>query len=317
MKSTILRWFASDDTAMKSTMLRWFGVVLILEIGLIHMMTAQGEYDKAPYLGYLFAANFFGALIAALGIAYRQLWGWILGLLIAVGSIAGYIWSRTVGMPGVNVEFFTPYGICLITSVPNASPNIEEWYAPYGIVSLVAEGLFLLLAGLRPWKLPEPSVVPSSNPRLRSAPQMAGVLVIALVAFTAYQWDANVTQAFGHHVGSLNQIQGTAPTTQAELEQKYGIRVSLVAISMMNSIVDVRLKITDPQKANTLLQNQAALLVGQQTLILVPHMHGHRSALMNPQRIVGMFFPTQQLIHTGSEVSLVLGNVRTEPIVVQ
>jgi hypothetical protein len=256
-------------------------------------------------------------LIAALGIAYRQLWGWILGLLIAVGSIAGYIWSRTVGMPGVNVEFFTPYGICLITSNPNASPNIEEWFAPYGIVSLVAEGLFLLLAGLRPWKLPETRVVANSNPRFRSAPQMAGVLVIALVAFTAYQWDASVTQAFGHHVGSLNQIQGTAPTTQAELEQKYGIRVSLVAISMMNSIVDVRLKITDPQKANTLLQNQAALLVGQQTLILVPHMHGHRSALMNPQRIVGMFFPTQQLIHTGSEVSLVLGNVRTEPIKVQ
>ena len=100
---------------MKSNMLRWFAIALILEIGLLHIMTAQGQYESAAYMGYLFAANFFGALIAAFGIYHKQFWGWALGLIIAVGSIAGYAWSRTLGMPGMNAE---------------------EWFSPYGIVSL-------------------------------------------------------------------------------------------------------------------------------------------------------------------------------------
>jgi hypothetical protein len=96
-----------------------------------------------------------------------------------------------------------------------------------------------------------------------------------LIVALAYRWDVLVKTNYGHHVASLDKVCSTPVTSFAQLEEIYGVQVSLVATSMMDSIVDVRLKVVDPNKAHSLLQNQAALLVGQQSLILAPHMHSH------------------------------------------
>jgi len=280
---------------MKSKFLHWLAIVLILEIGLLHIMTAQVEYEEAAYMGYLFAANFFGALIAAFGIYHKQLWGWALGVVIAAGSIAGYIWSRTLGMPGMNVE---------------------EWFTPYGVMALSVEGLFILIFLLRPWKISTADLLPATISRLPYILPVAGMFAIVSISALAYQWDVAVSQAYGHHVGSVDQVCSTPLTTFAELEEKYGVQVSLVATSMMDSIVDVRLKVVDPEKAKALLMNQAALLVDQQVLVLAPHMHHHGNTKRN--KIHNMFFPTENnTIHTGSEVSLVFGPVRVEPVTVR
>jgi len=281
---------------MKSKFLHWFAIVLILEVGLLHIITAQAEYEEAAYMGYLFAANFFGALIAALGIYHRQLWGWMLGLVISAVSIAGYVWSKTRGMPGMEVE---------------------EWLTPYGMVAMSVEGIFIILYYLRPWKIPanDPSAVSTTSP-IRYILPMAGLFVIASISTFAYRWDVAATQALGHHVGSLDEVCSTPLTSFAELEERYGVRVSLVATSMLDSIVDVRLKVVDPDKAGTLLKNQAALLVDQQVLVLAPHQHHHGS--IKRDKIHFLFFPTQNnTIHTGSEVSLVFGPIRVEPVLVK
>jgi hypothetical protein len=285
-----------SKTEIESKFLYWYGIVLILEIGLLHILTAQAEYAEAAYMGYLFAANFFGSLIAAFGIYCKQVWGWVLGLVIALGSIAGYIWSRTLGMPGMNVE---------------------EWFSPYGIVSMSIEGAFILLFLLRPWKISIGNLLPEKNPILRVAPYIVGLLLIVLTSFLTNQWDVAIVQGFGHHVGSLSQVCSTPPITSTELEETYGIQISLVAASMLDSIVDVRIKIIDPDKAHALLQNQAALLIGQQALILSAHMHSHTGINLKAGKIFTVFFPTQKIIHSGSEVSLVFGPVRTEPVVVR
>jgi hypothetical protein len=285
-----------SKTEIKSKFLNWCGIVLILEIGVLHIITAQGEYEEAAYMGYLFAANFFGSLIAAFGIYHRQFWGWMLGLVIAVGSIAGYAWSRTFGMPQMNVE---------------------EWFSPYGMVSISVECIFILLMLLRPWKIQANDSVSIANPRLRYASAFVGLLMVVLISVLTYRWDVAATLALGHHVGTLDQVCSTPAITSAELEEKYGIQVSLVAISMLDSIVDVRVKIVDPDKAHFLLQNQAALLVNQEALILAPHMHSHNSTRLKAGKIFGMFFPTQEKIHVGSEVSLVFGPVRIEPVAVR
>jgi hypothetical protein len=138
-----------------------------------------------------------------------------------------------------------------------------------------------------------------------------------LTAFLTYQWDAAVTRAFGHHVGSLDQVCSTPVTTLADLEEQYGIQVSLVAISMLDGIVDVRIKIIDPDKAHAILQNQAALLVNQESLILAPHMHSHSTGRLKAGKIYVMFFPTEQIVHAGSEVNLVFGSVRVAPVAVR
>jgi hypothetical protein len=46
------------------------GISVIVIVGLIHLIDAPGDLQEAPYQGLLFLANFFGAILAAIGI-YR------------------------------------------------------------------------------------------------------------------------------------------------------------------------------------------------------------------------------------------------------
>lgn len=115
-----------ERTVPKSTL--WAGIVFILATGIIHLIDAPGVFQEMAYKGVLFALNGAGAIVAAVGI-YRgsRTWGWMLGVLIAAGSIAGYIASRTIGMPGLPAE-------------PDA------WLEPLGVASMIAEALFLACA---------------------------------------------------------------------------------------------------------------------------------------------------------------------------
>jgi uncharacterized membrane protein YfcA len=99
------------------------GISLILVVGLIHLINSPGDLEEGSYTGLLYLANFVGALAAAVGIYRGKRWGWALGLLVAGGTFAGYVISRTVGLPGLPVE--------------------TEWLEPLGVLSLVVEGLFV------------------------------------------------------------------------------------------------------------------------------------------------------------------------------
>src|SRR5215203_5572603 len=100
----------------------WAGISLIAVIGLIHLLEASEELEEATYLGPLFLANFGGAGAAAIGIYRNYRWGWGLGALVAGGAFAGYVISRTIGLPGMPVE---------------------DWLEPLGVLSLLVEGLFI------------------------------------------------------------------------------------------------------------------------------------------------------------------------------
>jgi len=104
----------------------WAGIALILVSGLIHLYDAPSSWGDAPYKGALFVADGAAAVVAAFGI-YRgeRSWGWGRGLLVAVGSILSYIYSRTIGLPGLQPD---------------------DWLEPIGVLSLVVEGLFTGLA---------------------------------------------------------------------------------------------------------------------------------------------------------------------------
>ncbi|MEO7136448.1 MAG: hypothetical protein ABI037_01905 [Gemmatimonadales bacterium] len=102
-------------------------VFALFATALIHFVEAPGAFSEATYKGQLFVANGVGALVSAVGILRGTWsWGWVLGLLMAGGAIAGYIASRTVGLPGIPAE-------------PDA------WLEPWGVASLLAEGLFVVL----------------------------------------------------------------------------------------------------------------------------------------------------------------------------
>ena len=100
----------------------------ILVTGAIHLKLAPDAWNDAPYKGVLFALNGLGALTSAVGIALgARSWGWGLGLIIAFGSIAAYVASRTVGLPALPAE-------------PDA------WLESLGVASLVAEAVYSALA---------------------------------------------------------------------------------------------------------------------------------------------------------------------------
>jgi len=99
------------------------GISLIVVVGLIHLINSPEDLEEGSYTGLLYLANFFGALAAAIGIYLGKRWGWALGFLVAGGAFAGYVISRTVGLPGLPVE--------------------TEWLEPLGVLSLLVEGLFV------------------------------------------------------------------------------------------------------------------------------------------------------------------------------
>ena len=99
------------------------GISLILIVGLIHLIDSPEVLEEGSYLGFLFLANFLGALAAAVGIYRGNRWGWALGFLVAGGAFAGYVLSRTLGLPGL--------------------PADTEWLEPLGVLSLIVEVMFV------------------------------------------------------------------------------------------------------------------------------------------------------------------------------
>lgn len=278
---------------MKTKILQWLAIALIIEIGLIHLVTAQHEFDEAAYLGFLFVINFLGTLVASYGIYRQRVWGWWLGFFIVVGAMAGYIWSRTLGLPGTEVE---------------------EWLFPSGVVATLMEVLFLMVMLRRPWKMAD-SVGGDALPSLLSHLVPTSIIFI-MVLITGYSYHSvtSTPQATHAEMVSVEELSKTSSMSFEELEQQYGLRVTQVAISALDSIVDVRVKVIDPEKAHSLLDSHAALWVDQKSLVLAPHMHAH--AKLKPGQIYVIFFPTQnRTVQAGSEVGLVFGYLHVEPVI--
>ncbi len=103
---------------------RWSGIGLLLCIGAIHAYELPGHYETAPYLGISFAVLVAGVLLSALGVLCGGGWGWTLGSAISAAALAGYLVSRTLGLPGY------PEGI-------------GDWDTPLGTVAMILETLYL------------------------------------------------------------------------------------------------------------------------------------------------------------------------------
>ena len=114
------------NTHTRSRTRTWAGIVLVLATGLMHGVEGPTHYHEAAYQGLLFFLNAAGALVAARGISRgATLWGWTLGALISAGALMLYIASRTIGLPGLEVD--------------------DAWFEPLGVASLLVEGLYVLV----------------------------------------------------------------------------------------------------------------------------------------------------------------------------
>ena len=103
------------------------GVATALALAAIHLIEMPEDYEEMPYLGVLFGIG--GALLLATVVGLvRHSWSrlaWATGALVAAGMFVGYVISRTVGLPGM---------------------EIEPWGEPLGVLSLVLEAVFVAAA---------------------------------------------------------------------------------------------------------------------------------------------------------------------------
>jgi len=279
---------------MKTKILRGLAIFLIIEVGLTHYFTADHAYEEAWIEGYLFVANFLGAFLAAYGIYRRKTWGWVLGFSVAAGAMLAYIWSRTTGLP----------------SLPP-----EEWLDPWGTTAMITEGLFCLLALL--WFLwrrqPEAISIQLTN-RWRYLLPVVGLLGLILINVPVHRLDVLYPELDHAHVFFLWQVRLQPEVSLQNLEKEYGLQVAQAAISATDSIVDVRMKVLDPEKAEELIEEgHFALLVGD-TLIPAPHVSRHM--LIN-KTIIVMFPNRQNIVKSGTPVSVVFENLKVEPVAVK
>ena len=128
--------------------LRRMAATAIAVVGVIHLILSPEYLDEQAYVGVLFIAGGLGALVVAV-----RLWltadraAGTLGVLIAAGMFAGFVLSRTTGLPGFKEE---------------------EWELS-GIVSLILEAGFigLWLSALRAAKPAAPQRRRSAAPAMR------------------------------------------------------------------------------------------------------------------------------------------------------
>ncbi|MFF4827228.1 hypothetical protein ACFY20_30285 [Streptomyces sp. NPDC001312] len=100
---------------------------------MLHTLLIPDHLEEKFYIGVLFAVGSAVMLAVALALAItkRPLAAWLTGALVSLGMITGFLLSRTVGLPDGYHE--------------------PSWEPPYGVLSLLVEGLFVtaFLAWLR------------------------------------------------------------------------------------------------------------------------------------------------------------------------
>jgi hypothetical protein len=175
--------------------------------------------------------------------------------------------------------------------------------------------LFCLLVPLYAWwskqEAAEEPVNLTRSWRTLAPAVVAGLIGLILINYNTYRLDTLYPELDHEHVFFLWQVKLQPEISPQTLEEEYGMNLSLAAVSALDSIVDVRLKVRDPEKAEQLLEEEHfALLVGD-TLIPSPHIGRH---MFENKTIIIMFPNRQNIVKSGTPVSLVFDSLRVEPV---
>ncbi len=93
----------------------------------IHLRDLSDKFAETPYLGVGYAALIIAAVAAAVMIVKRQTAGWLLAGAACALTIAGFVLTRTTGLPA-------------------ATGDIGNWGEAVGIYALVAEAVVVATA---------------------------------------------------------------------------------------------------------------------------------------------------------------------------
>ncbi|MEV5007359.1 hypothetical protein ACIQFZ_24900 [Streptomyces sp. NPDC093064] len=122
-----------NSTNAAEASLRGLGACCAVANAVLHTLLVPDHLEEKFYIGVLFAVGSAAMLAVALALAIMKptVAAWLTGALVSLGMITGFLLSRTVGLPDGYHE--------------------RSWEPPYGVLSLLVEGLFVIafLAWLR------------------------------------------------------------------------------------------------------------------------------------------------------------------------
>jgi hypothetical protein len=103
-------------------------VVGLAGVALIHLLELQGKLQEVPYLGVGYIALIVTAVLAGTLLVHsNSRVGWTLAGGAALGTIVGFILTRTVGLP-------------------QSTDDIGNWLEPMGLASLFVEAIVVGVA---------------------------------------------------------------------------------------------------------------------------------------------------------------------------
>ena len=114
--------------AVRDGVARAIAGVALAGIALIHLLDLPGKLSEVPYMGWMYI----GLIAASLGTAFALVRTsntrvWTAALVLPAAAIAGFVLTRTVGLP-------------------LATEDIGNWSEPLGMASLLVEGSLVALA---------------------------------------------------------------------------------------------------------------------------------------------------------------------------
>ncbi len=146
-------------------------------------------------------------------------------------------------------------------------------------------------------------------------------------AFALWFKAATLAAIFAFVVGIINPLKffdehllhlalPDVSITDAELEEQYGIRVTLIAVTAAGGMVDLRFEVIDAEKANKLLddhENMPALIpLGSKRRLGTTG--EHRMKLFSGKVYYMLYGNAQGIVQPGTPVSVAFGNLILPPI---
>ncbi len=142
-----------------------------------------------------------------------------------------------------------------------------------------------------------------------------GVLVLPLALAIGITSAAAAPDNFAARAASARVVSA------ADLEQAYGIKVSLIGVIAAGGLVNVRFTVVDKEKATHLLHDSAALpslyIETRGAVLRSTQAKAHKMTVVDGASYFILYPNSGGVIQAGTPVSIVIDEVRSDPITAQ
>lgn len=130
---------------------------------------------------------------------------------------------------------------------------------------------------------------------------------------------------FAHRAWTARRPASTRAATEfisaSPIEDRYGIRVTLVGVTAAGGLVNFRFKVLDAEKAKEIVQDpeNMPMLIAEDsgTTLKAPGTVRHNITLETGRGYYILYINTQGAIKPGTPVSVVIGDLRLEHMIAQ